>query len=180
MQLLKFHAEAALRCGLLGLALCLVGLPATAGDLSALSRQFEAAWQTVMPKPPPIGISVAALAGEDRSRLQLHDGRGVRIVQVAPGSLAERMGLKAGDVVLAFNGMAVQSPEQLVQLVGARDPQAPPRFELHTPLAGPVPAAPASAQTPQPPVDDCGPNPTVECSVRLLRESWRYLRDVLR
>lgn len=164
-----------------GMALSLpakAGNLAGAGDMGALLRQFESAWHQVAGRPPPIGVGLAPLSDVERAQLGLKDGRGVRITDVLPGSTAERMGLKARDIVLAFNGVPVHSTQELVQAVSMRDPHVMPVVELHATPALAAPAPGPSAM--DAPVTDCGPNPTLECSVRLLRDSWRQLRDVLR
>ncbi|WP_291916711.1 PDZ domain-containing protein [Limnohabitans sp.] len=151
---------------------------AGASDMGALSRQFESAWHQVAGRPPPIGVALAPLIEVERTQLGVTDGRGVRITAVLPGSTAERMGLKARDIVLAFNGVPVHSPQELAQAVSMRDPHVMPVVELHATSAGAAPAPwPGAVNAP---ITDCGPNPTLECSARLLRDSWRQLRDALR
>jgi len=48
--------------------------------------------------------------------------RGVRVLAVEPGSLAEREGLLAGDVILDIAGRPSDTPEQVVQAVRAQPP----------------------------------------------------------
>lgn len=55
-----------------------------------------------------------------------NDGRvrGVRVVGLAPGSPAEKAGLKAGgespDTIVAVDGQPVETPEQLAEVIGKR------------------------------------------------------------
>jgi Do/DeqQ family serine protease len=51
-----------------------------------------------------LGIAVGKLTPEIASKLGINVGKGVVVVQVQPGSAAERAGLKKGDVITAFNG----------------------------------------------------------------------------
>jgi Do/DeqQ family serine protease len=51
-----------------------------------------------------LGISVGKVTPEIASKLGINVGKGVVVVQVQPGSAAERAGLKKGDVITAFNG----------------------------------------------------------------------------
>jgi S1-C subfamily serine protease len=47
--------------------------------------------------------------------------KGVKVMGVAPGSPAEKAGLKAGDdVVVAIDGQSVETPEQLAEVVAKR------------------------------------------------------------
>ena len=47
---------------------------------------------------------------------------GAQIAQVKSGSPAASAGLKAGDVITAFDGQAIQSPQDLTAAVGAKAP----------------------------------------------------------
>ncbi len=51
-----------------------------------------------------LGITVGKVTPEVASKLGINVGKGVVVVQVQPGSAAERAGLKKGDVITAFNG----------------------------------------------------------------------------
>ncbi len=51
-----------------------------------------------------LGITVGKMTPEIASKLGINVGKGVVVVQVQPGSAAERAGLKKGDVITAFNG----------------------------------------------------------------------------
>ncbi len=58
-----------------------------------------------------IGAVVAEINPGLRSRFGLAHSKGVVVVSVQSGSLAERIGLAPGDVVLVFNGKVVSSPK---------------------------------------------------------------------
>ena len=52
----------------------------------------------------------------------LYAGEGVRVSAVVAGTAAERDGLEAGDVLLEFDGVALDSPDTLTRLLGGRKP----------------------------------------------------------
>ena len=49
----------------------------------------------------------------------------VRVQRVMAGTQAERVGLKEGDFILAYNGRIVQNHEQLIELTRQTDPRNP-------------------------------------------------------
>ncbi|MDD3587836.1 MAG: PDZ domain-containing protein, partial [Thermoguttaceae bacterium] len=53
-----------------------------------------------------------------RARYGLNRAIGSRVIEVSPRSPADRAGLKAGDVILRYNGIEVQDDQHLVQLIG--------------------------------------------------------------
>jgi serine protease Do len=64
-----------------------------------------------------LGIGVHDLDSERAKYLKLKDERGAEITQVDTDGPAAKAGLKAGDVVLDYNGTAVQGTEHLQRLV---------------------------------------------------------------
>ena len=73
--------------------------------------RFAGGEQQVDPNRPVLGINLSGPA---------EDG-GVSLEGVMKNSPAEKAGLQAGDVVAEINGEAVDSPEQLIQVVGEYD-----------------------------------------------------------
>ncbi len=61
--------------------------------------------------PPPAGLRLGVY-------LETHGGR-VEIHQVAPGSLAERSGLRVGDGITAIDGQPVSSARQVIEWLAA-------------------------------------------------------------
>lgn len=61
--------------------------------------------------PPPAGLKLGVY-------LETHGGR-VEIHQVAPGSLAERSGLRVGDRITTIDGQPVSSARQVIERLGA-------------------------------------------------------------
>jgi len=64
-----------------------------------------------------LGVGVREVDAEIAREKNLGEERGVVITSVAEGSPAEKAGLKRGDVVLEYNGQAVQGVEQFIRLV---------------------------------------------------------------
>jgi Do/DeqQ family serine protease len=60
-----------------------------------------------------VGIKLRDLTPEAAESLQLVNARGVEISEVAPGSAADRAGIKAGDVAVSMNGVSLESAAQL-------------------------------------------------------------------
>lgn len=171
------HVTSALSTMILGTFLCVSASAST--ELGRLASEFDAAWAAAGGPAPPLGVSLVSLTDSERSMLGITDGRGVRLTGVDQGSLGERLGLKVNDIVVGLNGSPVHSGEEFVSLVRSRDPARSPYFELLAQAsAAPTMGAPA-AQSDAAPID-CGPNPTVECSMRMLRESWSKLREALK
>jgi serine protease Do len=64
-----------------------------------------------------LGVDVTEIGTERARALKLTEERGVELTRVAEGSPAAKAGLKAGDVVLEFNGQRVEGTEQFVRLI---------------------------------------------------------------
>lgn len=78
------------------------------------------------PEGPPtkLGVAVSKLAAAERKKLGLDD-KGIRIEAVVPGSPASRAGLEKGDVLLAFNNIEIDDPEDLKK-AASQAPEAEP------------------------------------------------------
>jgi serine protease Do len=64
-----------------------------------------------------LGIGVADITTERVKALNLKDERGAEVTNVAADSPAAKAGIKEGDVVIEYDGTAVQGIEQLTRLV---------------------------------------------------------------
>jgi serine protease Do len=69
-----------------------------------------------------LGVSVQNVTDELAGQFQLTGNRGALISQVNKDSPAEKAGLKAGDVIVRFNGRRVSDTGQLRNLVAAAAP----------------------------------------------------------
>ncbi len=65
-----------------------------------------------------VGIKLRDLTPEAAEALQLVNARGVEISEVAPGSAADRAGIKVGDVAVTMNGVSLESAAQLRNALG--------------------------------------------------------------
>ncbi len=65
-----------------------------------------------------VGIKLRDLTPEAAESLQLVNARGVEISEVAPGSAADRAGIKVGDVAVSLNGVSLDSAAQLRNALG--------------------------------------------------------------
>jgi serine protease Do len=69
-----------------------------------------------------LGVSIQPLTSALAQSLHLDDTEGVLVADVAPGSPAEKAGLKRGDVIVSFNGHPVHDPGQLQNLAALTAP----------------------------------------------------------
>jgi serine protease Do len=64
-----------------------------------------------------LGVNLAEVNADRARELKLNEAYGVEISRVEDGSPADKAGLKAGDVVLEYNGQRVEGMEQFGRLV---------------------------------------------------------------
>jgi serine protease Do len=69
-----------------------------------------------------LGVSLAEIDANRAKELKLKEDYGVEITRVEDGSPAEKAGLKAGDVVLEYNGERVEGMEQFGRMVRETPP----------------------------------------------------------
>lgn len=65
-----------------------------------------------------VGIMVQDLTPDLADAFKIHDAKGALITQISANSPAEKVGLKAKDVVQSINGEAITNAAQLRSLVG--------------------------------------------------------------
>ena len=71
-----------------------------------------------------LGVRIQPMTKELAQSFKLKEPNGALIASVDPGSPADKAGLRPGDVVLAFNGQAIDDPNKLPRLVAATKPGA--------------------------------------------------------
>jgi serine protease Do len=69
-----------------------------------------------------MGIGVVDVTADHAKTLNLKEERGVEVTSVVEDGPAAKAGIKAGDVVLDYNGQAVQGTEQFQRLVRETPP----------------------------------------------------------
>lgn len=77
------------------------------------------AMRTFLVKTPTTAIQPAPWVGLNGTADASGTSKGIRVVAVAPGSPAEKGGLKAGaDLIAAVDGQPVETPEKMSELIG--------------------------------------------------------------
>lgn len=67
---------------------------------------------------PRLGVSVTPLGPDNRSQYNVPAStKGVLVTSIEPGSVADRLGIQVGDVIVGLGGVAIESPEQLASAV---------------------------------------------------------------
>lgn len=69
-----------------------------------------------------IGVQIGEVTKDVAESLGLARAQGALIQRVEPGGPAEKGGLEAGDIILKFNGTAIEKSSDLPRLVGATKP----------------------------------------------------------
>ena len=69
-----------------------------------------------------LGITVVKANSEPAKALGVKETKGVVVAQIKPGGAADRAGLKAGDVITAFNGVEVNDPNIFRNQVASTEP----------------------------------------------------------
>lgn len=90
--------------------------PVTVGAPVAALRGF-------LMKTPAEAVQPAAWLGLGGVPAESGNVRGIKVMGVAPGSPAEKAGLKtgdSGDTIVAVDGQPVETPEQLADVIGKR------------------------------------------------------------
>ncbi|MGH7277763.1 MAG: PDZ domain-containing protein, partial [Candidatus Rokuibacteriota bacterium] len=69
-----------------------------------------------------LGVSIQPLTSELATSFGVKDAKGVLVAEVVPDSPAAKAGLKAGDVVLQFDGKPMEQPRDLSRAVATLKP----------------------------------------------------------
>ncbi|WP_373419939.1 DegQ family serine endoprotease [Herbaspirillum sp. RV1423] len=69
-----------------------------------------------------IGVQIGEVTKDVAESLGLSKAQGALVQRVEPGGPAEKGGLEAGDIILKFNGAAIEKPSDLPRMVGSTKP----------------------------------------------------------
>lgn len=69
-----------------------------------------------------LGVVLEELGADERAKFGLSDGAGMRIGRVESGTLAERLGLARGQILVELDGESVRTREDVTRKVQARKP----------------------------------------------------------
>ncbi len=69
-----------------------------------------------------LGVSVAPVSEEEARKLGLAEPTGVMVERVGKGSPAEKAGLKKGDVILEADGVVIDEPRRLKDVIASHMP----------------------------------------------------------
>ena len=81
------------------------------------------ALRSFLMKTPATAVQPSAWLGLGGAPSDAGNVKGVKVVGLAPGSPAEKAGLKVGDnadTIVAVDGQPVETPEQLAEVIGKR------------------------------------------------------------
>jgi S1-C subfamily serine protease len=79
---------------------------------------------------PRLGIDAEDINGQLGSYFGAPDGEGVLVRSVNAGSVAEKAGLKAGDVIIKFNGERIRSLGDLREKLAAKNGSKPAQLSV--------------------------------------------------
>jgi serine protease Do len=77
-----------------------------------------------------LGIGIQGLTKELAASFGLDTAKGVVVTNVEPGSPAEEAGLQVGDVIVSYNGTALDDANNLPRLVGQTKPGEQAKIEI--------------------------------------------------
>ena len=69
-----------------------------------------------------LGVEIADVTKDVAESLGLQKAQGAQIRKVQPGTPADKAGVKAGDIILKFNGTSIEKSSDLPRLVGNTKP----------------------------------------------------------
>jgi serine protease Do len=69
-----------------------------------------------------IGVGIGAVPMDAVDEFGLKDRNGAVVLNIVPGSAAEKAGLELGDVIIAYNGKPIRNRDELVAMVTATKP----------------------------------------------------------
>ena len=66
-----------------------------------------------------LGVVVEPVRGPEASALGIEQG--LRVLRIEPGTIADRMGLRTGDILLEFDARPLRRPQDITDAMAARD-----------------------------------------------------------
>jgi hypothetical protein len=72
------------------------------------------------PRTDLLGIEATPPTAEHTRALSLEQGQGLLVARTLPGTIAEAMGLRPGDVVITLNGAAIRTAEDVAKVLRER------------------------------------------------------------
>lgn len=100
----------------IGMAILAAGL-VTPAAFSQSGQNDSHNARVLIARAPYLGIGVQDVDADRAKTLKLKEPRGVEVTRVEADSPAAKAGFKEGDVVMDYNGQAVEGGEQLSRLV---------------------------------------------------------------
>ena len=83
-----------------------------------------------LPRRPFLGVRLERLTPEMRELMGITAKSGVLVSEVIPRSTASSAGFRKGDILISLNGMAFDSPEDIVRYVGSQRSGSQFSFEI--------------------------------------------------
>jgi serine protease Do len=124
-----------------------------------------------------LGISIRDVTGDDVAKMKLQGQSGVVVEDVSKGSAAEKAGLKAGDVIVQYDGESVRSAAQLTRLVRESVPGRPVKIGvIRDGKRVDLEATPAKAQGERVWIDDTALRHRIDDQMRTLQDRMEEFR----
>lgn len=76
------------------------------------------------PRTDILGVVLESLDADERQSMALDAGVGLRVMRVEPGTIAERLGLQRGHVLIELDGAPLRSRDDVTRRIQAREPNA--------------------------------------------------------
>jgi serine protease Do len=67
---------------------------------------------------PRLGVSVIKISDKERKEYKIPGGtNGIVVIEVLPGSIAEKNGIRPGDVIVSFDAKKIETPQDLTEAI---------------------------------------------------------------
>lgn len=115
----------------------LTPMPPTA-PTPGLSPFFPRRPQTAPAPRERLGVMVSPVDAERSEELALDEGEGLLVQEVQPNSLAARLGLRPGDVLLSVGGVTIEGASSISKSLGAIEAKGKVKVEIDRPGRGSI------------------------------------------